>query len=95
VARKEDAEEIVDFAFIPVCAVVEGGYAGDRGGFVGVGFHAETGVVSDGEEVVDYFEAVVFGGVVDRGYVGDLGVFGCGVVFEEGEDWEDAGGGAG
>jgi hypothetical protein len=51
--------------------------------------------VPDGEQVVDDFEAVGFGGVVDGGYVADLGVFGCGVVFEEGEDWDYAGRGAG
>jgi hypothetical protein len=92
VARKEDAEEIVDFAFIPVRAVVETGNGGHGCSFIRVCFHAQTRVVPDGEDVVDYFEAVMFGGVVDGGYVGDLGVFGGGVIFEEGEDGEDASG---
>lgn len=49
--------------------------------------------MADGEQVVDDFEALVAGGVVDGGDVADLGELGGGVVFEEGEDGDDAVGG--
>jgi hypothetical protein len=47
--------------------------------------------VTDGQHVVDDLEALVLGGVVDGGDVGDLGVLGGCVVLEEGEDGEDTG----
>ena len=90
---EEHTKEVVDFALVPVGAVVEAADGGHGGGFVGVGFDADAGVVAHGEEVVDDFEALVAGRVVDGGDVGNLGEFGGGVVFEEGEDGEDAGGG--
>jgi hypothetical protein len=46
--------------------------------------------VTDGEHVVDDLEALVAGRVVDGGDVADLCEFGGGVVFEEGEDGDDA-----
>lgn len=89
--HKKHPKQIVDFAFVPVRAVVEVAEGGDGGGFVGVGFDADPAVVADAEEVVDDFEAGVARGVVDGGDVGDLGEFGGGVVFEEVEGGEDAG----
>jgi len=47
--------------------------------------------VADAEHVVDDLEALVLGGVVDCGDVGDLGVLGCRVVFKEGENGDNAG----
>jgi hypothetical protein len=46
--------------------------------------------VADGEHVVDDLEALVAGRVVDSGDVADLCELGGGVVFEEGEDGDDA-----
>jgi hypothetical protein len=46
--------------------------------------------VADGEHVVDDLEALVAGRVVDGGDVADLCEFGGSVVFEEGEDGDDA-----
>ena len=51
---------------------------------------ADARVVADGEHVVDDLEALVAGRVVDSGDVADLCEFGGGVVFEEGEDGDDA-----
>lgn len=47
--------------------------------------------MSDGEQVIDDFEAGIAGGVIDGGDVADLGEFGCRVVLEEGESGDDAG----
>ena len=90
---EEDAEQVVYFSLVPVGAVVEPADAGDRRGFVCVGFDADASVVPDGEEVVDDFEARVAGWIVHGGDVGYAGEFGGGVVFEEVEGGEDAGGG--
>jgi hypothetical protein len=46
--------------------------------------------VADGEQVVDDLEALVAGRVVDGSDVADLSELGCGVVFEERENGEDA-----
>lgn len=93
VPHKKHPKQIIHFPLIPVGAVVEVADGGHGGGFVGVGFDADAGVVAHGEEVVDDFEAGVAGGVVDGGDVGDLGEFGGGVVFEEAEGGGDGGGG--
>lgn len=89
VANEEDTEQIVDFAFVPVGAVVQVAERWDGGGLVSVGLDPQARVVSDGEHVVDNLEALVLGGVVDGGDVGDLGVLGGRVVLEEVEDRED------
>lgn len=81
VAREEDAEQVVDLALVPVGAVVEGRQAGDGGGLVGVGLHADTGIVADAEEVVDDLESLVAGGEIDGGDVTDLGELSCGVIW--------------
>ena len=49
--------------------------------------------MADGEQVVDDFKAGVAGRVVDGGDVADLGELGGGVILEEGEGGENAGGG--
>ena len=46
--------------------------------------------MADGEQVVDDLETLVAGRVVDGSDVADLGELGGGVVFEEGEDGDDA-----
>lgn len=48
--------------------------------------------MSDGEHVVDDFEAHVACGVVDSGDIADLGVLCSSVVLEEGEDGNDGSG---
>ena len=87
---EKHTEQIIHLALVPVGAVVEAADGGHGGGFVGVGLDADAGVVAHREQVVDDFEAVGAGRVVDGGDVGDLGEFGGGVVFEEGEGGEDA-----
>ena len=49
--------------------------------------------MADAKHVVDNLEALVLGGVVYGGDIGDLCILGGGVEFEEGERGEDAGGG--
>lgn len=90
VVREEHTEEVVYLTLVPVGTVVEGcdGWHGRR--LVGVGLDADARVVANGEQVVDDLEALVAGGVVDGGDVADLGELGGGVVFEEGEDGDDA-----
>ena len=89
-ARKYDTEQIVHLALIPVGAIVQRADARHSGGLIGIGLHADPAVVAHGKHVVDDLEALVFAWVVDGGDVADLGVFGGGVVFEEGEDGDDA-----
>ena len=92
VTDEEDTEEVVDLALVPVGAVVQVADTGHGGGLVGICLDPQTRVVADAQHVVDDLEALVLGGVVDGGDVGHLGVLGGGVVLEEGEDGDDAGG---
>jgi hypothetical protein len=93
VSNEEDTKQIVNLTLVPVGTVVETAKRRDGGGLVGVGLDADTGVVADGEHVVDDLETLVASGVIDSGDVADLGEFGGGVVLEEVEDGEDGGGG--
>ena len=90
-SHKEYAEQIIHLPLIPVRAVVEIADGRDRRRFISVRLHADAGVVPDAEEVVDDFEAVVAGRVVDGGDVADLGELGGGVEFEVGHDGDHAG----
>lgn len=90
VTGEEDTEQVVDLTLVPVGTVVEGCDGRDRRGLVGVGLHANAGVVADGKHVVDNLETLVAGWVVDGGDVADLGKFGGCVVFEEREDGDNA-----
>jgi hypothetical protein len=83
VACEENAVEIVHLSLVPVGSIEKTSDAGDGGGFVGIGLDANSGVVSDGEEVVDDLETVLAGGVVGGSDGADLGEFGSGVVLEE------------
>jgi len=88
-SHKENAEEIVDFALIPIRTVVEIAQAGHGCRLVCVGLDADAGVVPDAEQIVHDFEAGVASWIVDGcdvAYLSELG--GC-VVFEEIEGWED------
>lgn len=91
VTGEEHTEKIVHFSLVPIGAVVEARDGRHWGGLVCVCLDAYAGVVSDGEHVIDHFEALVTGGVVDCGDVGDLRELGGGVVFEEGEGGNHAG----
>ena len=90
VADEEDTEHVVDLTLVPVGTVVEACDGGYGRSLVGVGLDADARVVADGEHVVDDLEALVAGRVVDGGDVADLCEFGGSVVFEEGEDGDDA-----
>lgn len=90
VATEEDTKQIPYLTLVPVCAIVEPGDGRDRSGLIGVRLYADARVVADGEEVVDDFEALAAGGVVDGGDVADLGKLGGSVVLEKVEDGEDA-----
>jgi hypothetical protein len=90
VTDEEDTEHVVNLTLVPVGTVVEACDGGYGRGLVGVGLDANARVVTDGEHVVDDLEALVAGRVVDGGDVADLCEFGGGVVFEEGEDGDDA-----
>ena len=89
---EEYAKQVIHLSLVPVGAVVEVRDGGHGGCFVGVRLDADSRVVPHAEEVVNDFEAVVAGGIVDGGEVGDHGEFGRGVQFEEGDDRFDAGG---
>lgn len=73
---EENTKEIVYFAFVPVGSVVEGGDAGNGGCFIGIGLDTDAGVVSDGEEIVDDFEALFAGREIaccDGAHLGEFG----------------------
>jgi len=53
----------------PVGTIVEVANRWHRGGFVRVGLDPNSGVMTDGEEVVNDLEAELAGGVVDTGDV--------------------------
>jgi hypothetical protein len=89
VTNKEDTEQIVDLAFVPVGAVVKVAERWNGGGLVSVGLDPQARVVADGEHVVNNLETLVLGGVVDGGDVGNLSVLGGSVVLQEVEDGED------
>lgn len=91
-SNEEDTKQIVDLALVPVGTVVEIAQTGDWGGLVRVCLDSEARVVADAEHVVDDFKALVLGGVVDGCDVGDLCVLSRGVVLQEGEGGDDAGG---
>lgn len=80
-ACEENTIEIVHLSLVPVGTIEKTGDTGDGGCFVGIGLDADSGVVSDGEKVVDDFETVLAGGVVGSSDGADLGEFGSGVVF--------------
>lgn len=92
VVDEEDTEQIVYLSLVPVRAIIETANRRDGSGFICVGLDSNARVVSDREEVVDDFEARITCRVVDCGDVADLGEFCGGVVLEEGEGGDDAGG---
>lgn len=92
VIDEEDTKQIIDLALVPVGTIVEGGNRGDRRGLVGVCLDPDAGIVSDGQEIINDFEASIAGWVVDGGDVADLGELGGGVVLEKGEGGDDTGG---
>ena len=93
VSDKENPEQIINLPLVPVRTVVEGGDGRHWRSFIGIRFDADACVVSDGEQIVDDFEARITRRVVDGGDVAHLGEFGGGVVFEEGEGGDDTRGG--
>jgi hypothetical protein len=90
VSDEENTEQVVDLALVPVGTIVEIAQTGHRGRLVRVRLDPQARVVADAEHVVDDLEALVLGGVVDSGDVGNLGVFGRGVVLEEGKGGDNA-----
>ena len=91
VSNEEDAKQIVHLSLIPIRSVLEIANAGDRSCLVGICLDSYAGVVPDAEHVVHDLESLVFGGVVDSCDIRHLGELGCSVIFEPGEDWDDAG----
>lgn len=63
-AGEEDAEEVVDFALVPIGTIVESAKRRYRCGLISVGLHPYAGVVSDGKKIVNDLEALVLGGIV-------------------------------
>lgn len=89
VTAEEDTKQIPNFSLVPVGAIVEGCDRGNGGDLVSVRLNADARVVADGEQVVNDFESLAAGGVVDGGDIADLGEFGGGVGLKEGEDGDD------
>lgn len=88
---KEDTEQIVNFALVPIGSVIETCDGGNRGRLIGVGLDSNAGVVTDGQHVVDDLESLVSRRVVDGCDVGNAGKLGSGVVLEEGESGDNTG----
>ena len=82
-ASEENTIQIVDLTLVPVGAIEEAGDARNGGSLVGVGLDADSGVVSDGEKVVDDLETVLAGGVVGGCNSADLGELSGSVIFRE------------
>lgn len=89
--REEDTKHVVNFTLVPQCAIEKTGHTGDGLCLVTVCLDTDTRVVADTEHVVDNLKSLVAGGIVDRSYIGDLGVLGGGVVLEECHDGDQAG----
>lgn len=79
-ANEENAEEIVDLSFVPVCSVVQTCNAGNWRGLICVGLDSNAGVVAHTQQVIHNLESLVAGGEVDGSDVRYLGKFGRGVV---------------
>lgn len=88
---EENAKHVVNFTFVPKGAIEETGHTGDGLCLIAVCFDADTRVVADTEHVVDNLESLVASGIVDRSYIGDLGVLGGSVVLEECHDRDQTG----
>lgn len=90
---EENAKEVIDFPLVPVRAVIERGYRWDGRRLIRIRLYPYPTVVPDGQEVINDFEPLGSGRVIDGGDIDDHGVFGRGVVFEKGDDGNDAQGG--
>lgn len=93
VSSEEHTIHIIHLTLVPQRTLIQARHTGYGGRLVRVGLDADPRVVADTEQVVDDFEAVVLRREVNGGDVGDLGVFGRGVVFQEGHDGDQTGGG--
>lgn len=91
--HEEHPEQIIYLPLVPIRAIIQPCDARHRRGFIRIGLHSYARVVSHAEKVVDDLEALVARGVVYGCYVGDHGVFGRCVVFEEGDNGDDTRGG--
>lgn len=89
VSTEEYAVQIVRFALVPVCALVDLRNRGDGCRFRCVRLDSDTGVVSDGEQVVDYLEPVVPGRVIYATDIHDGFELCGGVILKECHDWDD------
>lgn len=92
VAAEEDTKQVVDLTLVPQSSFVQTRHTGHGAGLVRIGLNTDTGVIADAQQVVDDLEALVTSGEINRGNIGDLGEFGCRVVFQEAHDRDDAGG---
>lgn len=81
--NEKDSEEVIYLPFIPHCAVIEGSDTWYGRSLVSICFDPYAAIVADREQIVDDFETVVAGGVINGRNVSDRGVFGRRVVFEE------------
>jgi len=89
-SNEEYAEKVVYFSLIPIRSIIQIAYARNRGGFVGICLDSYARIVPDAEHVVDHFEALVLGRIVDSGDITDLGELCSSVILEEGEHGDDA-----
>ena len=88
--RKENSKKIVNLPLIPIRAIVQARNAGYRLGLVRISLDPDAAVMPHGQKVVYNLKSRTFSRVVDRGDVGDLCIFGCGVELEESHDGDDA-----
>lgn len=81
VTDEDDAEQVVHLSLEPVGTSIEAGDAGHGRRFVGIRLHADAGVMTDAEEVVDDLEALLAAGIVDSCNRADLCELGRGIVY--------------
>ena len=90
-SSEEYTEHVVDLTLVPQGAFKQTGQTGHGAGLIGVGLDSDAGVVTNAKKVVDDFETLVTGWVVDGGDIGDGGEFSRGMVFEKAHNRDDAG----
>lgn len=93
-SREEHTIHVIHLTLVPQRTLEQTSHTGHGSRLVRVGLDADPRVVADAEHVIDDLEAVVLSREVDGGDIGDLGVFGRGVVFQEGHDGDQTGGGS-
>lgn len=86
---EEDTKHIVGLSLIPVGTIIKtcDGWHGSC--LIGICLHSDSGIVTDGQKIVDNLKSMILGWVIHGSDIGDLSVLGSGMALQEGEDWDD------